>query len=404
LDGTEKLSLLAGIALAEIWGALRSPHELHVWVPILMLVGAIAGCLAICSAPAARSLCLAYFIIVGIADRIVRAPFPGSDVLDATKEAIQVVLTGSNPYVHAFVSTRYPLEPFPYLPGEMLFYGIPFCFHVSLESVEKFAGIGILFLLAAATSIAGAARAAFCTALYAAFSGTAVIAVSGANDVGLAFVSLIAILTLAWSETLAQRGAPPRAVAAWFRTSAVFLAWALAFKALLWPLFPFIVAYLWNKNARTAKSYLITTLGICGCMVAPFLFSAPIGFLTNVYQGFVHGNNGFWGLNIWSALQAAHIPADPHSIGTKITDVGITAATCAALLIRPIASLSGALMRGSATLTIALLLSQYTSGSYWAFAITIFISALAIMPIGENKRWRQSCIYLTIACALAAIT
>jgi hypothetical protein len=381
LGNAEKFFLLATIFLAERWGIDHGDYvALQLEVPILMIVGLVVGVLVLRSVSGAGYFTLAYIVCVGVAHFILfdtlRAPNTGSDVLDATKEAIQVVLGGQNPYLHDFMTTRPPHSPFPYLPGEIFFYGVPFLFHVSPDMVEKCAGIGIVFLIAALAPIVGVACAALCVALYALCSGSIP---TGTNDIGLAFVALSAILLLAWSEKLEGRDTCRRAGSICFQASAVFFAWAMIFKALFWPFVPFIVAYLWRKDQGAAKRYLLTTALLCELALLPCWVPWPYGLIGNVYRGFVYHNGMFWGINLWNALQAAGFPVHPAGIVTKITDNVVVIGVCLTLL-RPSASLGEALMRGSGTLATALLLSQYTPCVYWAFASTMFVVALALLP------------------------
>jgi len=346
-----------------------------------MIVGALGFFMVLRSVPGAGYFTLAYIVCVGVTDRLLfgfmHTANTGADVLDATREAIQVVLSGRNPYLHAFMTTRPAHAPFPYLPGEIFFYGVPYLFHVSVGMTEWCAGIGILFLIAASAPIVGAARASICTALYALCSGSNV---TLTNDVGLAFTAICAILLLAWSETLSERGASRRAISICFYASAVFFAWALLFKALFWPVFPFIAVYLWRRDQRTAKNYLSIILGICQLTVLPFLFSGAGGFLFNVFEGFVYHHRVFWGINLWNGMHTAGVGIRPGGIVPMITDFIVVGGVCLLLLRRPSLSLGAAVMRGSGCLATVLLLSRYTPFVYWTFASIILIGALALLP------------------------
>jgi hypothetical protein len=351
-------------------------YHLQAEKPFLILIQAAFTYAALRCVPVAGTFALFYVIGAEIMNDVPAMPARESDVLSATKEALQTLASGHNPYAHVFAMTRPAHSPFPYLPGELLFYGIPFSLHASIEMFEKYVGIAILFLFAALSPIVGTARLTFCLAWYVVLGVGYNTPICGANDAGLAFVLLCSVLSLAWSEYEEQRERL-RASQAGFYASAIFMAWALLFKATAWPFFPFIGIYLWQRNPRTARAYLAVTLGICLLAILPFLISAPIGLITNVYMGFVFHNDRIWGLNLWSVLRGMGLPMDAHKSTIKIVDNLMVIAVAIACFSKPSISLSGALARGLVVLTTALFLSQYAPAPYWAFAITI--SAWALM-------------------------
>ena len=323
-------------------------------------------------------------IDLGSIDRIIREhllPGTGSDVLDATSEAVAAVFAGQNPYTHAYLTTRPAFSPFPYLPGEMLFYGVPLhVFHISAAMTEKCAGIGILFIMAMSAPIVGIARAALCTALYATAATSSWVDLCGSNDIGLSFVSLTAILMLAGSEALQERSIAQRYATGLFYLSAGFLAWALLFKAIFWPFYPFILLYLWRKNASLARRHCITTISLCAAAIFPFLFPFPtgiIGLISNIHSGFVYHNNAFLGVNIWYMLQEAGFSVRPGSFVTIANNVVVLGVFLISLM-RRYASLSEALMYGSGVSATALLLSQYTPYRYWMVTLIMVIAALGL--------------------------
>jgi hypothetical protein len=368
LNSLDTSIFLAATGLCVTW-SINSTDYGHAqpWVVGLLIVGVINTFCIVRSYQCVHILTPLYVVAVGFADRIVRSTFPGSDVIDATREAVQATFSGHNPYFHFFMTTRPAGSPFPYFPGEVLFYGIPYALFHSIDTVDKFSGIAILLLIIALAPIVGTARASLGTAVYAVFSLAALRSVDGSNDTSLAFLMLLSIVLLAWSEHTGKQSL--------FYMSAFFFAWALLFKALSWPFAPFLIAYLFKRGTASAQRYLIITSGTFLFFLTPFLFPSPSGIITNFHQGLTF-HNSIWGLNIWNALLSAGVQLNPQNWMIPFTEIGLTGLFFLMLLKRQGHSLGEALLCGVGTLTTLLLLAPWSTSPYFTYAGIMFITAI----------------------------
>jgi hypothetical protein len=274
--GSRSVLLLAVVAIGATWslsaGALTiapcatqalmrcgTSNYNHVdpWATAMLIASVILAFLVYRGVRFAGTAVLLYAVALGIVNRVFRLlQLWVSDVINATREALGVLFAGGNPYLHDYLTTLPAHSPFPYLPGELLFYGLPYALFHSIDVVDVATGIATVVLLALLAPVVGAARAALCVALYATFELAAATSVDGTNDGGAAFLLLAAAVTLAWAEYARER-AWPRIASAMSIGSAVFLAWALLFKATTWPFLPFFAVYLWRRNGNDAKRYLV---------------------------------------------------------------------------------------------------------------------------------------------------
>ena len=397
----EVFSLLAALCLCMTWAlssaTLNLPDfcqakpillcassnygDVHPWLTALLIAGMLGVYLVMQTAWSAGYYTLIYAVVVGIVNRLLRdAMLFVSDVIDATREALGVLASGHNPYLHTFLTTRPPYSPFPYLPGELLLYGIPYALFGTIDRVDRWIGIATLFLIAALAPIVGVGRAALCVALFGTFMLAAATAVDGTNDGGLALLLIASVVLLAWSEAALTRLRSRKLWAVCYYGSAVFFAWALLYKAFSWPFFPFIIAYLMGKDRVCAWRYMLTVGSLSLLAVIPFLFPSPGGFFSNVYQGFVF-HEYLYGLNLWTALRNAGVSIDSRWRFITSAECAAAVGILIALLGREIRSLGEALMCGLAVIMAALLLAHFSTSSYYTSLGTIFIAALALVQL-----------------------
>ncbi len=359
-----RFSLLAAVGLGLIW-SINSADYSHTkaWFTILLFVGFIAAALVVRDAPIAGRFTLFYACAVGVADRVFRpAMLYVSDVIDATREALIVLFSGHNPYLHYFMMTRPMGSPFPYLPGELLFYGIPYAVFHSINEVDRAAGIATIFVLAAAAPLVGIGRASLCVALYAGFKLAAWDSVEGSNDGSLALLIASCAVCLAWKRETA---------------SAVLLGWALAYKPFAWPFLPFITLYVRSSNPSALRPYVGIALGVAGLLTLPFLFPSPGGLIGNVYHGFVF-HAALWGMNAWTALLDLGAVINPFASFITLSEVGTAILVFVLLLRAPVPSVGRALFYGLAVIAAALGFAHWSTDSYYTFAGTLFITALSL--------------------------
>jgi hypothetical protein len=157
---------IAALAVGLFWvtGSVNYVHP-QAYIAVLFVVGILL------SAALARGLhhaewgVLGYVVAIGIADRVQQSAFNGSDVVGTTMEAIRLVTHGANPYAHTFVYSNPPGSPFPYLPGEIAWYGLFQRMTGQVVGTDQWASIGIVELLALLALAVGPGPATFGTAL-----------------------------------------------------------------------------------------------------------------------------------------------------------------------------------------------------------------------------------------------
>ena len=291
---TDRFAFLVAIALVLFFVLDNADYNLiDPWS-----VAATGGCivaalLTVRSMPGAGLATIVLALCAGYVNRIMREPWAGSDVLVATQEALETLRSGQNPYLHWFVRTSPPGAPFPYLPGELLFYTIPYSLGHSILFVDRTASFFTLLLLATLVPIVGFARVAIFTALLATFHLVGDRSVDGSNDTSLAFLLTVSIVALAWAA-YARGKVPPVVTTILVYTGAVFLSWALLFKALAWPFAPFLIAYVLVHERRHARGFLIATTALVAVTIDVALLGGPGAFISNIARGFSYhvGSSG----------------------------------------------------------------------------------------------------------------
>ena len=408
-EGEPRFVLLAATALGLTWsvsaGALglgecvRQPllrcgssnyNAVDAWATATLLAGCAVAYAVTSGARFAPYLTLAYATYVGIVARAFRTlQLYVSDVIDATREALGIVAHGGNPYLHDFLTTNPPHSPFPYLPGELLLYGLPYALTGSIDTVDRTIGMLTVLLFAALAPIAGVARTALVVAVYATFELAAATSVDGTNDGGAAFVLVLGGVVLAYARAARERGWPSRTARAFEIAGALVFGWALAYKATVWPFFPFVALHLWRENRRLGVRFASIAVATALVAIVPFLFPDPHGFFGNVYRGFVF-NQYFYGGTFWSTLIGFGASLDPASKLVSITYSVMVLGTFAALVRLPSRSLGGAYARGAAVIGTALFFAHFATSSYYAFVGAAFLAAIALGAGSGNAERRDA--------------
>jgi hypothetical protein len=370
----ERPFLLSALTLGVFWAIESTDYE-HTqwWTAGLLLTAVLIGAALLRGVRFAPWLVLAHAVAVGFADRVVRSPVGGSDVILVTKEAIGVVARGENPYTHYYETTIPPGSPFAYLPGELLFHAIPNAIFGGIDRVNQWSGIGVVVLLAALAPLVGPGRAALATALYGTFGLAAYRAMDGSNDTGLGFLLVLATVLLAWSER-------PSRVSRWFfYGSAIIFGWALGYKQFAALIYPFVLLYL-RRRGGAWRGHGAIAIGLPVVATLPFLLVSPTALLSATTAGLTWHTN-VWGLNLWAGLQPlapglvdAVSPA--LNVLTPLALLGIALA----FALRPAASLSISLLQGLALLFAALFLARWTTSPYYTGAGALLAAAIALTP------------------------
>jgi hypothetical protein len=376
LAESERLLLLGSLALGLFWAIGISFGTMAVGLlgAGVLIMGAVlyGGSVSARLAPWAT---LVYAAIVGVADRLHRTPIIYSDVMNVTQEAIRTLARGQDPYTHTYLSSR-PAGTvgFVYPPGEIAFYAIPNAIWGHIQGTDRWAGIGIVLLLAGLALRVGPVPAAIATALYGTFSAASFRALDGSNDTGLGLLVVLAVALLAMSE---RGGRGSRAL---FYASAIAFAWALLFKQFAWFLYPFVAAYLWRRDSEWLH-YVGVSLAVVVLAVVPFLLMAPLDFVHDVLVGGATYHKNVWGVNIWAALEP-DAPRVIHALAPYLVVVPVLAVALvmAAVLVRPASNLGFSLFRGLGALFVALYLARWTTPPYYTFAGAVLAAAIALLP------------------------
>jgi hypothetical protein len=331
---------------------------------VLLLAG---GVLAVASLRGARigALASVYAVAIAAAERLAREPLAeGSDVIPATREAIEVALAGGNPYTHVLQSTIPVGSPFPYPPGELLFYLPAYLVTGGIERVEAWSGI----LTAAAIALSGA-RAGFGVAalpamLYATWGTAAFRTVDGGNDVSAALLVVVALVALAFRSRAA------------FVVSALALGWALAFKAFALVVLPLLLRHLAVARAPW-RAYAAISVGTAVAMTLPFLVRDPAAFVSQQLAALTF-HDEVWGTNLLHALATWGVDVAPLVPAFFVLEIVLALAAIGVALYSRLATIGRAALAAALVIAVPLLLARWTTQSYYVYAATLALAGLAL--------------------------
>lgn len=325
----------------------------------LLVTGVALGVLAVAGRLPSAFVAV-YAVLIAVAERIHSVPLDDySDVLRSTREAITVFLAGGNPYTHKMLTTDPVGSPFFYPPGEFLFYLPAYLVGGDIRWLDLAAGIGITVAIALAGIRAGFGQVALPAMLYATWLYGSFHAADGSNDTAAAFLVVLAIVLLALHEVLRSR--------ALFIVSAICFGWAIAFKQFSVLFFIPVVAALAAEQrvGRAWRAYAALSLGTTAAFVLPFLVGDPGAFIGQQIAGLTFHKERS-GLNLQLGLEQLGV-ALPPLVGplALLLVVGGLLVLC---LARPRAGLGRATLYGTFVMVAALLLTGWTSQSYWVYA------------------------------------
>jgi hypothetical protein len=316
---------------------------------------------------------LAYCVVASLNVRAAVASVAWSDVLAATDEAIQVTLHHQNPYMHYYASTRPPGQPFPYLPGAIVFYWLEQLVTHS-PPTDRWSGMGTVVALALLAPVCGYARTAVGIAFFGVCPLSLAFSVDGSNETTLTFLSVAALVFLAHAE---RAGGVART---WFCTGcAVAFGWAMAFKEFSWVLFPFVIQCV-AINVR--RSMIVISLVVASIFIIPAFLANPTAFVGSLLGGLT-SHRTVWGFNVW----AAH----GLSSGSGFSVVGARALAAAIALLAAVVfwerkchTLTDAIVAPILVLTVAFLLVPWSSVAYYTYTFGLAVAAFVVFrPTGR---------------------
>ena len=239
---------------------------IHAGAPSPLIIACLVGVTCVLMAALRWRIGLIAVIVLLVAGLALRASLTaiGSDVLTVTRAAIDLALSGGNPYGHGFAESRPPGAPYAYGPVALLWYLPARTDPVRLELLVSYALLG---LLAARGRMLG-------LAVYATMPALIATASDGSNDTSAGLLILIALL-------LALRSP-------WVGAFALAVASAFKLYALAW--LPPLLVY---GGVATLLPFLAGTLLTWGPAV---LLWDPKNILTSLQQAEAIHDNSFYSL------------------------------------------------------------------------------------------------------------
>ena len=373
--------LLAGLALAAL--ALRATLGVRADRRPGPLVARAAGGHGPLVALADRSLgplVALYALAIGASERLERELLvDGSDVVRATKESLEVLLAGSNPYAHALQSTIPPGSPLVYGPGELFFYLPAHVLTGDIGRVETWAGILTVALLGLAGLRVGFERAALPAMLYATWGIAAFRTTDGGNDVAAAVPVVAGLVALAFVDF---PGRPGRVA---FALSAALLGWALAFKQFAVLVVPLVLRHLAVTGAPWRR-YALATAGVTAAFDLPFLAWDPGAFLSQHVVRALTNHRETWGANLMHTLLRLDPGTDRLEGAFFAAEVALTLGALALLVRWRIPTLGAAALAAAGLVALPLLLARWTTQSYYVYAATVALAGLALIELRAAPR------------------
>lgn len=374
--GEQTLPLLAS-AIVFVWVVGSANFQGVAPLSVLLAAGAMIVLAALVAGRVTTPIVLVFVACAGVALRLNAPAWEGSDVYRATDEALATLAHGANPYTHFFLSTTPPGSPFVYLPGELALYGIQHLIFGSLNDHDRWWGIGTLLAIASAGPVCGYGLAAVGTAIYAVFGMAIERSLDGSNDTGLAFLTVAGCAVLAYATAAAERGEERRAQRL-YDACAVILGWALATKALVWFIVPFLVLFVALPRRRRLLVVMLATVAL---FTLPFFIASPGGFVYALAQ-MVEYHTTIYGLNLWTGLLDTNVPAltaliPPTAVITFLRVVTLGLVFWA--LWRRARTLGAAVFQGSFALGAALFTAAWSTSSYYAYLTAIVIAAIPLL-------------------------
>jgi hypothetical protein len=373
----DRIAVIAATLPLFVFGAggnYEQPDPLR----LATLVAAIAGLAAAATRRRwAGSFVLAAVLALAAYYRINAVDGPASDVMLTTNEAVGVLFSGANPYTHAYALTNPPGGPFGYPPGEIVFYGIAHALGNNLFRVDVACSILSMFLIASLGLLAGTGLAAVAVVTLAWTPDVIFHLTDGSNDNAAAFLVLAGFVFVAWS--LAVRGRT--AVALWW-LSAIAFGWSIAFKEYALPIAAFVALFLWRRDARTARRWIVAAAITFGAFVLPFFIWNPVAFVQNVGGALILHSN-VWGRNVWH--DAVSYTGFAGTIAPAITLIMllIAAALAAVMWRRPARSVGTAFLQGVSVVAAMFIFARWTTSVYYMFLLPLLMGGVAL-AFGEE--------------------
>ena len=294
--------------------------------------------------------------------------FGGSDVLDATTEAIGVLLGGASPYAHTYALTRPAGQPMPYPPAALLLhlpgYLLGGRFGVYLDEAS-FGGVvfAILGWLAARVSWTLGLPV---LAVYATLGNMIYTSADGSNDTSTGAVLLLAVVAAVW----AWQGGWDRRRLMWAGLAAGL---ALATKQTTVFVVLLVAVAIWQMaGRRVALRYAGAGAAVLLAVSAPFLLLGPVEYLRGLVA-FAGVHLDVYGWNIWTFAQNLRLPVLEPEPAT-VVNVGLTLVALLFALAQRMSSIVLATFLGTLVTLTLFVTARWSSFSYFAITTPLLLA------------------------------
>lgn len=310
----------------------------------------VAGTLALTLVAAARWqlrwLPVVVLVVCGIVLRLSVMGGVASDVADVTRNAIQVMLNGDNPYGIGYVTSRPPWSPFPYGPVALLWY-LPTVANTTL--MELVVSVGLLLYL----GVRAARGRPIGLAIFALAPPLVLAAMDGSNDTSAGLLILLALVVAAKRPVV----------------GAGILALAVAFK-------PYAIAWLPPLALWAGLPTLLAFVIVSVVAWSPILFVwGPASYAKSLVMAQeTHLRQAYW------SLGAILNGIAPDAVGRALETVRYLVSGAVAVVGgRRVRSLDGVIMVG----TVVFLIAQF--GGY--FGSFVYLAAVAPILCWRVDDW-----------------
>jgi hypothetical protein len=371
----------AGVLAALVLGLFWCVEGIDVNAPqldrvVLLLAGLGLAGAALRASPLAAGGAASYAVLVAASERLHREVLAdGSDVLRATRESLDVVFAGGNPYTHVLQSTNPVGSPFVYPPGELAWYAVPYALFGDITRVDTWAGIALVAAIALAGLRLGMASVALPAMLYGSWGIAGFRAVDGQNDVSGSLLVVMALVALVFAERGDRwsRGA--------FVLSAVCFGWAIAFKQFAVLALPPVVRYI-ALRGHDWRRYALVVAGVVAAFVLPFFVRDPGAFLGKQYAALTF-HDEIWGANLLNTI-AQYADATVLVPAFIVASLAGTLGLVALVARWRVPSLGAAALAGAGIVMVPLLLARWTTQPYYVYVGAI--AACGVALLGSRAR------------------
>jgi hypothetical protein len=315
------------------------------------------------------SIAVGYILAGAIALRAVELQsFGGSDVLDATVEAIGVLLGGASPYAHHYLLTRPPGQPMPYPPAAILLhvpgYVLGGRFGVYLDEASF---VGVVFaILGGLASRVSWTLGLPALAVYATLGNMVYTSADGSNDTSTGAVLLLAVVAAAW----AWHGDWDRRRVLWAGLAAGL---ALATKQTTVFVVLLLAVAIWQMaGRRVALRYAAAGAAVLFAISVPFLLLGPVEYLRGLVA-FAGVHQDVYGWNIWIFVRSLGLPVlDPEP--AAIVNIALTLLALVFALGHRMSSIVVAVFFGTLVTLVLFVTARWSSFSYFAITTPLILA------------------------------